>query len=80
MTKSPQPDKNRFETALAYAAAGVIGVSVLTMLGTLIWLATGTRDIPALLGMIPLVGMPLGFLLVITLLVTSIVRRTRESK
>lgn len=78
MTKSTPSDRNRFETALAYAAAGVIGISVITMVGTLLWLATGATDMPAILGMIPMVGLPFGFLLVIALLVTTMIRRSKE--
>lgn len=80
MTKSELPDRNRLETTLAYSAAGVIVVSVLTMIVSLIWLATGSREMPALLGMIPVIGLPIGFILVIVLLVSSMVRRAKQNR
>jgi hypothetical protein len=80
MAKNSETSKNRFENILAYMIAGVVGVSVLSILITLIALANGNNSLPAILYILPSIGLPFGFLLVITLLVTSLIRRKNEGK
>jgi len=71
--------ENRFENALAFMAAGVIGFSILAIL--LILAASFFKfSVPAAVVWMPLVGLPIGFLLVIALLVTSMIRKSRENR
>jgi hypothetical protein len=71
--------ENRFENILAYMAAGVIGVSLLSILVILIasWLKF---KLIAVVLALPLIGLPLGFVLIFALLIISIVRKSRENR
>ena len=86
MTKSPRSasgstqNPDRLENILAFMTAGVIGVSVLTIIVVLIAYFVGYHQLPALLALIPLIGLPLGMLLIISLVVVSARRRKREAK
>lgn len=77
MAKS-ENDQNRLESVLAFMAAGVIGVSLLTMLAALLTRLFGGQPW-AVLAQLPLIGLPFGFILIITLLVVSLRRRSREN-
>jgi TRAP-type uncharacterized transport system fused permease subunit len=67
--------------------AGVVGLSILAFLAVIAATAAGVGDNdgfsqgiwPAVLTL-PLFGLPLGFVLIIALLVISIVRRSREAR
>ena len=76
----PKPENNqsRIESVLAFMAAGVIGVSLLTMLAALLTRLVGGQPW-AVLAQLPLIGLPFGFLLIITLLLVSLRRRSREN-
>ena len=78
--KTPAKSTDRVENILAYMTAGVIGVSILTIIIVLIAYFFGYHELPALLALIPLIGMPLGMLLIITLVLVSARRRRREAK
>jgi len=78
MAKNTESARNRFENILAYMIAGVVGVSIVAILITLIALANGNNKLPAILYVLPTIGLPLGFVLVIALLVTNLFRRKRE--
>jgi FtsH-binding integral membrane protein len=71
--------ENRVENVLAFMAAGVIGVSVVCMAVSLIYYAMGGSPIQLIAAM-PLVGFPIGFILVFTLLITAMVRKARENR
>lgn len=71
---------SKLEMRLAFAAAGVIGLSFISMVVTLVGSAVGITELPTILAQIPLLGFPAGFLLIISLLVASFVRRSRDSK
>lgn len=71
---------SRVETVLAYMAVGVIGVSLVSMLIVLVSSAAGAAKNFALLAQIPLIGLPLGALLIIALVVTGVTRRSRENR
>jgi hypothetical protein len=71
---------SRVENILAYMAAAVIGTSVLTMIATLIAVGSGFKGLPSAIGIVPVVGFPIGFLLVFSLLIINLVRRSRENK
>jgi hypothetical protein len=68
------------EVVLATMAVGVIGLSVLSMLTTLLLVFFGVSDLPAVMAQLPLIGLPIGFLLIIALLVAAIIRRSSQSR
>jgi hypothetical protein len=61
-------------------AIGVILVSLISMAATLILTALGVQQLPALMAQLPLIGFPIGFLLIIGMLVTSIARRGKNNR
>jgi FtsH-binding integral membrane protein len=71
--------ENRVENVLAFMAAGVIGVSVICMAISLIYYAMGGAPFQIIAAM-PLVGFPIGFILVFILLITAMVRKARENR
>lgn len=72
--------QSKVEVVLAAMAVGVIGLSVLSMLATLLLVFLGVENLPAVMAQLPLIGLPVGFLLIITLLVAAIIRRSRDSR
>jgi hypothetical protein len=85
-TQTPH-DSGRLEKILAYMVAGVVGVSILSFLAVILGTAAGVGDNdgfsqgiwPAVLTL-PLFGLPLGFLLIIALMILSGLRRAREAR
>ena len=77
MAKSDK-NQNRLESILAFMAAGVVAVSLISMI---IALLTRLFDAQpwAFLAQLPLIGLPSGFVLIIALLITSMIRRSREN-
>ena len=75
-----EPKRAKLETALAYIAVVVVFGSILSILATLIISATGADEIPVLLAQVPLVGLPVGFILIMAMLLVSIIRRSKENK
>lgn len=71
--------ENRIENILAFMAAGVIGVSVITMAISLVFYAMGGSPIQ-IVAALPLVGFPIGFILVFILLITAMVRKARANR
>jgi F0F1-type ATP synthase assembly protein I len=78
MAKS-ESNPSRAENILAFMAAGVIGVSLLTMLVALLSRLFNVNPWP-ILTQIPLIGLPFGFLIIVALLIVSMRRRSRENK
>jgi hypothetical protein len=72
--------QSRVEVILAAMAVSVIGLSVLSILTTLLLVFLGVTDLPVLLAQLPLIGLPVGFLIIIALLVAAIIRRSREAR
>jgi hypothetical protein len=75
---------NRNERVLAYMLAASIGASILAILAIIVATGAGVRDFgdgvwPVVI-MLPYAGLPLGFLLVITLLVVSGIRKSRAAR
>lgn len=68
------------EVILGAMAVGVIGLSILSMLATLIMVFIGVKDLPVVLAQLPLIGLPVGFLLIIALLIAAIIRRRKETE
>jgi hypothetical protein len=50
------------------------------MAATLILTALGVEQLPALMAQLPLIGFPVGFLLIIGMLITSIARRGKNNR
>jgi uncharacterized RDD family membrane protein YckC len=75
-----KPSQSKVEVVLAAMAVGVIGLSVLCLLATLLLVFLGVENLPAVMAQLPLIGLPVGFLLIIALLVAAIIRRSRESR
>jgi uncharacterized membrane protein len=71
--------ENRFENTLAYMAAGVIGFSILAIL-VIVLAAFFKFALPGAVMALPLVGLPLGFVLVFVLLIASMIRKSRENR
>jgi hypothetical protein len=79
-TKKPIAlSENRGENILAFMTAGVIGVSILTMLVTLALLGFGVKVAPVV-GVVPVVGLPIGVVLMIALLITNVIRKARQNR
>lgn len=78
MPETPKP--SRPETILAYSAIGVVGVSLVSMFVALMLQLFQFSPRPALLFQLPLVGLPVGFILILVLLIVSIIRRSRENR
>ncbi|HEY7853762.1 MAG TPA: hypothetical protein VIB80_01425 [Aquiluna sp.] len=70
----------QIETILAYMAVGVTLVSILSILATLIISATGSIEIPVILAQLPLIGLPIGFVLIMAMLITAIIRRSKQNR
>jgi hypothetical protein len=71
--------RSRVEVILAAMAVSIIGLSVLSILTTLLLVFLGVNDLPVLLAQLPLIGLPVGFLIIIALLIAAIIRRSREA-
>ncbi len=71
--------RSQVEVILAAMAVSVIGLSVLSILTTLLLVFLGVNDLPVLLAQLPLIGLPFGFLIIIALLIAAIIRRSREA-
>jgi hypothetical protein len=75
---------NRNERILAYMLATAIGASILAILAIIIATGAGVRNFgegiwPVVI-MLPYVGLPIGFIIVITLLVVSSIRKSRAAR
>ena len=73
-------NRSQIEVTLAYMAIGVTAASVVSMALTLILSVLGVSNMPAFLAQLPLVGFPIGFLLIIGMLITSIARRGKNNR
>ena len=73
-------NRSQIEVTLAYMAIGVIAVSIISMAATLILSLLGATNLPVILAQLPLVGFPIGFLLIIGMLIASIIRRGKENR
>jgi hypothetical protein len=80
MTKSKPSGPSRLETVLAYMGASIIGLSLLSIVITLVRSFFGETSNLAIFAQIPLIALPLGFVLVLVLLVLSVRRKGRENK
>jgi hypothetical protein len=78
MAKNNNP--RRLEQVLGGMAVGVIGLSLLSLLTTLLMVFLGVDNLPVILAQLPLIGLPVGFLIIISMLVAAIIRRSREAR
>ena len=78
MAKNNNP--RRLEQVLGGMAVGVIGLSILSLLTTLLMVFLGVDNLPVILAQLPLIGLPVGFLIIISMLVAAIMRRSREAR
>jgi membrane protein DedA with SNARE-associated domain len=69
---------------LAFLVAAIIGSSILAFVTITVAIFAGVSDFGVgvwpLVATLPLIGLPLGLVLIITLLIISVFRRGRESK
>lgn len=61
-------------------AIGVIGLSILSMFSTLLLVFLGVSELPPILAQLPLIGLPIGFLIIIAMLIAAMIRRSREAR
>jgi hypothetical protein len=80
MTKSEAPGPSKLETTLAYMGAGIIGLSLVSIMITLVASFFGSTTNLAIFAQIPLLGMPAGFIMVMVLLGLALARKGRENK
>ena len=87
MTSQTPQSASRLDRILAYLVAGVMGLSILAFVAVIIGTATGAgasggfgRGVWPIVLTLPLFGLPLGFLIIIALLVITGVRRSREAR
>jgi uncharacterized membrane protein YraQ (UPF0718 family) len=80
MTKSKPPGPSKLETTLAYMGAGIIGLSLVSIMITLVASYFGSTTNLAIFAQIPLLGMPIGFVLVMVLLGLALARKGRENR
>ncbi|MEY4990211.1 MAG: hypothetical protein RIS08_437 [Actinomycetota bacterium] len=73
-------NRMRLETGLAYTATSLIAVSILSIFATLLSALFEAETIPPLIVQLPLIGLPIGFFLIIVLLVLSVIRRSKENR
>lgn len=77
---------SRFERVLAFMLLGLVLLSVGTFLAIIIgtWQGMGSSDFAGgiwpVVVMVPYIGLPLAFVVLITLMITSVIRRSRENK
>ena len=74
------PKRLKLESTIAYLAVVIVALSILSILATLILTAAGATEIPVLLAQLPLIGLPIGFVLIMSMLVISIIRRSKENR
>jgi hypothetical protein len=80
MTKSEASGPSKLETTLAYMGAGIIGLSLVSIMITLVASYFGSTTNLAIFAQIPLLGMPIGFVLVMVLLGLALARKGRENR
>ena len=78
---------HRVERILAYMVAATVGLSVIAFLAVMIGTFAGvgaddgfSQGVWPLVLVLPMIGLPIGFLLLIALLIVNGVRRSRESR
>jgi hypothetical protein len=75
-----QRKRIEIESLLAYGATALIALSILSIFATLLAALFEFDTIPPIIVQLPLVGLPVGFLLIITLLIVSVVKRGKANR
>jgi len=74
---------HRGERILAFMVASAVGLSILAFVAIIIGTASGVRDFGAgfwpVVFILPLIGLPIGLVLIIVLIIVSGLRRGREA-
>ena len=73
-------NRSKIEFILGSMAIGVIGLSILSMFSTLLLVFLGVSELPPILAQLPLIGLPVGFLIIIAMLIAAMIRRSREAR
>lgn len=73
-------NRSKVEIILGSMAIGVIGLSILSMFSTLLLVFLGVSELPPVLAQLPLIGLPVGFLIIIAMLIAAMIRRSREAR
>ena len=75
---------HRGERVLAFMVASAVGLSIIAFLLIIIGTATGVRNfgegVWPVVFLLPLIGLPIGLLLMITLIIMSGLRRGRDAR
>jgi hypothetical protein len=84
VAKDNPVSSNGAERILAYMVASAIGLSLIAFFSVVIGTSAGVRDFteglwPAVI-VLPMIGLPIGFILIIIVLVLSFMRRARDAK
>ncbi|WP_411558056.1 multidrug ABC transporter ATPase [Plantibacter sp. MPB07] len=86
MTDEQTPSISRPERILAYMVVTIVAVSIAAFVAVMVGTATGLEQGDFAVGLwpvvtiLPLVGLPIAFLMLITLIIVGAVRRSRESR
>jgi ABC-type dipeptide/oligopeptide/nickel transport system permease component len=86
MTANSPVSENRLERVLAYMILGIVALSLVCFIAIIVGTATGmtaedfAEGLWPTVGVLPLVGLPLGMILIVVLLLVSIRRRGRAAK
>jgi len=80
MAKKASDPQNRLENVLAFMTVGVIATSIICIAIVLVSYYVGVAQLPVFLRLVPLIGLPLGMILIVTLVIVSARRRAREAK
>jgi hypothetical protein len=80
MVKPNEAQKSRVENALAFMMAGVIGVSILAILVVLVAYLLNFTKLPPILALLPMIGLPVGALLMITLIIFQARNRSNAKR
>ncbi len=85
MAKDSPAVQDRVERTLAYTVAGIVALSLVCFIAIIVGTAAGMRQEDfdgawSVVSLFPLIGLPLGMLLLIALLVISARRRGRDAR
>jgi hypothetical protein len=80
MAKPNESQKTRVENTLAFMMAGVIGVSILAILVVLVAYLLNFTELPPILALLPMIGLPFGALLMIVLVIFQARSRAKEKR
>jgi hypothetical protein len=74
------PEPTRAERAITYMMFSILGLSVIAIIALIVGGPTKSGAIWTSVALVPFIGLPLGFILLIVLVVLSSIRRGRAAK